>query len=401
MKFLQNLLRWRVFLGFNLAIFLLKCLFSYLTNFSGNTAEDWAIANNLTNYGIYAEFLNVGATAYKLPIYPLFITIFINIFGENAQAVVTIVQHILYFFIPFLLFDLMRLLRYDRAGVLAGYLFILSPSYFFYSNVIEATNLFIPIFLLWLREFILIYQQKSNGKGYLFGGLTALLFLTQVVAVPFAILLFGYAVYRRRIGVSFLWQWAMVFCFAYSPWVIRNYTAFDKIILTKTPFWQNIYYGFTPDANVWEQTKLIPMDRAEAIEQQRKVTDELTMEHIYKTEVMAYTKGSPKPFIQKAMQNALLLWYVPARYFYDNSPKILIGRKMYLIALNLTTIFALIFLYHQNRKHFYWAIILMLSFTLPYMIGHASNTRFKLDFEWSQLLIIAVFICNKWRILRN
>jgi hypothetical protein len=46
--------------------------------------EDYTIAVNLIKYHQYSEFINLGSTAYKLPIYPLFVSVFVYLFNSEA-----------------------------------------------------------------------------------------------------------------------------------------------------------------------------------------------------------------------------------------------------------------------------------------------------------------------------
>ena len=86
---------------------------------------------------------------------------------------------------------------------------------------------------------------------------------------------------------------------------------------------------------------------------------------------------------------------MPSRYYYDNSLKIIFGRKIFVCLLNVFTILSLIYLYKNNKKLFYLSILVFINFTMPYAIGHAFNTRFKLDFEWVQYFIVSCFVIYK------
>ena len=99
-KFLNNLVKVKTFLAFNLIIFIAKIFYSIHNNFSTNYFEDWSIANNLAKFGVYSEFMEVGSTAYKLPIYPLFLSSVIYFFPKNSTEIIIILQHVLFFFIP-------------------------------------------------------------------------------------------------------------------------------------------------------------------------------------------------------------------------------------------------------------------------------------------------------------
>ncbi len=124
--------------------------------------------------------------------------------------------------------------------------------------------------------------------------------------------------------------------------------------------------------------------------------DEFTMEKVYEMEVKDIVKKNPYISLKKAFANALMLWYVPSRYFYDNSLSILLGRKLYVIILNLISCICLFQLYKLKKWNLlFFSLLLFINFTVPYMIGQAAMTRFKLDFEWYQLFLTSYFLYYK------
>ena len=390
-KFLNNLVKVKTFLAFNLIIFIAKIFYSIHNNFSTNYFEDWSIANNLAKFGVYSEFMEVGSTAYKLPIYPLFLSSVIYFFPKNSTEIIIILQHVLFFFIPIFFLLISKIFNAEKIGIVTAYFFIFSPAYFFYSNVIEATNVFVQIILIWFFFYLNIYKgiYKTNFQYVLFSIITALLFLTQIVIVPLAVFLVLYLLVSKKIILK---NWIFIFTLAlifYSPWVIRNYIVFDKFIPTKTPVWQNIYLSYTPMVNVLDKVKLVSSKNEIKTFQMRKHISEFEMEKIYKKETLKVLKGKQEIVLLKMIQNTVLLWYVPSRFFYDNSFKIVFGRKIFVILLNIFTISALFILFKNNKKLFYLSIIVFINFTFPYAIGHAANTRFKLDFEWYQYFLVA------------
>lgn len=178
-KTLDNLLTIKIFLIVNSLILVAKVFYSFDFNFPGESFEDFRIAQNLRQNGIYAEYMAIGPTAYKLPLYPLFLSFFIWLTGDYAKEFIVLSQHLIFFFVPILIISLFRIFQKEKHGLIAAYIFIFSPAYFFYSNVIEVTNLFVPIFLLWIYFFLKVYVGSLGEFGLLFFGfLTALLFLT-------------------------------------------------------------------------------------------------------------------------------------------------------------------------------------------------------------------------------
>ncbi|WP_370897749.1 hypothetical protein [Chryseobacterium gossypii] len=393
-KIIDFLLQYRVFIFFNLLVFIAKIGYSYKSGFNGLTFEDWDIANNLVKYGTYAEFINVGPTAYKLPLYPFFLAFFIYFFGENAKAAVIISQHIIYFFIPLMFILITGIFDKKKIGIITGYLFIFSPAYFLYSNTLEITNVFIFIFLTFLYCFFLIWKKGySPIRIILLAASAAMLFLSQVVAVPFSLLLIFSLLLFRKVTLKQLILMAGLTGILYSPWVIRNYLVFDRVIISKTPVWQNIHFGYFHEVQIFKPLQKISLQKGTEIRRMRTKTDEFTMEKIYEKEVRDIIKKDPCIAVKKAAANALMLWYVPSRYFYDDSLAIVLGRKIYVVILNLFSVLSLGYLYRKrNWGLFVFSIMLFINFTVPYMIGQAAMTRFKLDFEWFQLFLMAYFL---------
>lgn len=363
--------------------------------------EDASIAINLVKYHTYSEILNLGPTAYKLPVYPLFVSFFIFVFNDNWIIAVVTVQHFLFFFVPFLIVRFCRLYNKEKAGILAGYIFILSPAYFYYPNIIEVTNLFIPLFILWVTSFTkLCFQNNTTKKNLLeisfFSILTAVLFLTQVIIVPIAIIMIAALYFYNKISVKQLIYIFLLASLIYSPWVIRNYYAFDSIVLTKTPMWMNVFYSLTPDVNLLDEVKVISSGEEYSTITSRQYINEFQMEEIYKSKAILALRGKESIFVIKALQNIVLLWYVPPKYFNDNSMAIILGRKVWTVFFNIVTFLYLLKTYREKRIFFMVLMIIFGGFTVPYMIGHAANVRFKLDFEWIQYILTAIYLLHKF-----
>ncbi|GGG61509.1 ArnT family glycosyltransferase [Epilithonimonas arachidiradicis] len=355
--------------------------------------EDFTIAKNIVNHHQYSEFFNLGGTAFKLPVYPYLISIFIWFLGDKALLGLAIFQAVLSFFSPIIIYRILKLFSQEKVGILAGFLFLLSPSYFVYSANIEATNIFISILLLWFYCYFTIWNNKQTAIYlFSFGILTALLFLTQVVIVPLAVLMLIALIILKKLNIRRFILLITVAAIFYSPWVIRNYLVFDRVILSKTPAWQNIYYGFTPNGQLLNSLKLVSKQRDHNLYQMRDEVDELTMEKIYKNEVKKVTEWKPYYFLKKGVSNFVCLYFVPPKYFYDNSLSVVLGRKMYVLIINALSLVALVLLYKRDRNIFFFSLLFFGNFTFPYLIGHAGNIRFKLDFEWYQLILIAYFI---------
>lgn len=396
---LSSLLSYRNLLIANIFIVVLKILYVTMIQKEFLTLEDFTIAKNIVEYHQYSEFVAQGGTAFKLPVYPFFISFFLWLLGSHALLAIAITQAILSFFTPVLLYKIIRMFGNEKMGIISGFLFLLSPAYFLYPGIIEASNIFISILLLWFYLYFRIWftVEIKNTSIVMLGIVTALLFLTQVVIVPLCCLMLLALLVLKKITLKHFSCLLLVTGLLYSPWVIRNYGVFDKVVLSKSPAWQNIYYGFTEKGQLLDDLKLIPFERDHYLYQMRDEVNEFAMEETYKKEVERVTHGKPHYFIKKAASNFLCLWFVPPKYFYDNSLSVLMGRKVYVVILNLMTIVSLVFLYKRSRLLFWFSLLFFANFSFPYMIGHAANMRFKLDFEWYQLILASFLV---WELSR-
>jgi len=374
-------------------IFILKVVFSAKSGFKAEHFEDWSIAENIAAYGKYAMNMRFDSSAYKLPVYPLFLSAYMKVFGTGPATVwIIITQHLFYFLIPVLLIGIFQNFRSKEAGFMAAYFFIFSPSYFYYSNIMEATNIFLPLFIGWIYMYSVIWRKGVSNRGLIiFSMLTAIVALTQVVAVPVMALLGVVLLVSRKISLPKIMVVVSLSALCYAPWVIRNYITFDTVILSKSPVWQNMYLGYIPDYQI--------LDYSFVSEQHKKETfarisqyNEFEDEGIYRSEVEKIIRKDHWAPVKKAVNNIISLWFVPKKYFDDNSLSVVIGRKLYVMILNIALLISLVYFFRRNRMLFFVLILVFAGFTFPYLIGHAANIRFKLDFEWVQTSVIALWM---------
>jgi hypothetical protein len=392
-------LNWKSFLVFNILIFVVKIVFSAYNNFNVELFEDWSIARNLATHEMYSWNLKYGSSAYKLPFYPLFLSFFIKCFGLfKAVKFIIITQHIFYFFIPIIIIKIFENFNLKIAGFISAYLFIFSPAYFYYSNILEATNIFILLFAVWLYFYSLFWTQNivAFQKIMIFSIVTAFVALTQVVAIPIMGGMILLLIFYKKVSLKNIFTVLCVAMLVYSPWVIRNYITFDKIIISKSPVWQNVFLGYIPDYQILPNNHFLTEEEKKVVFKKTAANDEFVSEKIYEKEVSKIVKADKFAPLKKGLNNFISLWFVPKKYFDDNGISILIGRKIYVLFINLLLLISLIYFFKNNKVFFLFCSVLFLGFTFPYLIGHAANVRFKLDFEWIETSIISLFLFLKY-----
>lgn len=392
-------LNWKSFFVFNILIFVAKIFFSVYNNFHAEWFEDWSIARNLATLEIYSWNYKFGSSAYKLPLYPLFLCFFMKCFGLlNAAKFIIIAQHIFYFIIPVIIIKIFENFNLKTVGFLSAYFFIFSPAYFYYSTIIEATNLFILLFAIWLYWFSICWTQTyiSFNKIMIFSVITAFVALTQVVAVPVMGVMTLFLIFYKKRSLKDIFTVACIAVLVYSPWVIRNYITFDKVIVSKSPFWQNVFLGYIPDYQILPDNHFLTEEEKKIVFKKTAAHNEFVNENIYKEEVLKIVGKDSFAPIKKGLNNFISLWFVPKTYFDNNGLPILIGRKLYVIFINLLLLISLVYFFKNDKKIFLFCCILFAGFTFPYLIGHAANIRFKLDFEWIETSVISLFLFRKY-----
>lgn len=392
-------LNWRSFLVFNTLIFVAKIIFSAYSNFNAELFEDWSIARNLATHEIYAWNLKYGSSAYKLPLYPFFLSFFIKCFGVfKAIKFIIIVQHIFYFIIPLIIIKTFGNFNVKTAGFLSAYFFIFSPAYFYYSNILEATNLFILLFAVWLYIYSIFWTRAviPFQKIISFSIVTAFVALTQVIAVPIMGVMILLLLFYKRLSLKNTFIVACLAILVYSPWVIRNYITFDKIIISKSPVWQNVFLGYIQDYQILPNNHFLTEKDKKIVFKKTAANNEFVSEEVYKEEVMKIVEKDQFAPIKKGLNNFISLWFVPKTYFDNNGLSILIGRKLYVVFINLLLLISLIYFFRNNKRIFLFCCIIFGGFTFPYLIGHAANIRFKLDFEWMETSVISLFLFFKY-----
>ncbi|WP_228384321.1 hypothetical protein [Chryseobacterium soli] len=166
--------------------------------------------------------------------------------------------------------------------------------------------------------------------------------------------------------------------------------------MSKSPVWQNIYLGYVSEYQILPDNHFITEQDEKKIAVHIGENDEFVGEQIYENEVHKIIEADQWAPLKKGINNLISLWYVPKRYFDDNSLSILVGRKAYVMIINILLLLSLLYFFKNNKSLFLFLCVVFAGFTFPYLVGHAANIRFKLDFEWIQNSVIALFIFLKY-----
>lgn len=361
-----------------------------------HAVEDFNIALHLAHgdgfaYGGFENDWHL--TAMKAPAYPLFLAVFITLFGEASKLVIVLAQHALFAFLPIAFLRIGKVLEVEQLGKLAALLFLLHPSYFYYPTVIEATNLFIPLSLLWLELLVRIVK-VANGARMLagLGLLSGTLILTQPIAlVP---IMLSILILLRSCVKSLMLIFAMMLL-PIALWTARNWLVFEKVIPTKSPFYMNLYVGLLPEYTGLNCFEFLDSTKVQQIDSLHNVLDDVKMEAHYKEAFIMTVKEKPMRYAQKTCWQAMLFWLVPPRYFEQMSIQFVLVRVLPVALINVLFVLGSARLWKQHRGVALALVLTLLYFTMVYALTHVANIRFKLDIEWLELFACATVLQMK------
>lgn len=366
-----------------------KIVISLLCKVKVPLVEDYNIAANLVSGVGYVLDPALGPTAIKAPGYPLFLSFFLAIFGVKAVWSVAIAQHLLNACYPLLTFKICRKIMSPQAAFLAGVLWLLHPSYVYYSFAMEATNLFLFVALVWLWRYVNALQDLARfdlKQALVLGVLSAACYLVQPVsAVPIAGALL-YLLFRARFSSAA----ALLLAGAISvtPWTIRNYLVFGKIITGKSPFYMNLYSGFLTPSYGRKEFEILDYQTVVRIQSLATKLNDVAMEEHYKAVVLPLIRAHPGLYLKKCLWQAAVYWYVPPLYFDNYTLPFIVGRRIPSALCDLAFLVTAAVLFRRNKKLFVAYVGIMAYFTLVYAATVTFNIRFKLDNEW--LIFIAI-----------
>lgn len=345
--------------------------------------EDYKIAENIVLGNGYSEYKHLGPSALKAPLYPLFLSVFIYLF-DDPKKIIVIFQLVLFTIISIPFYNSLKRISGKNAAFIISLIYLLYPSFLIYPFKIESTSITIP--LLIIQFYYLIKHIKENKCICYFSIISALMFLHQPLSIIFTLF---YLIYLKNWN-SFA-RVIIAIVILSSPWLIRNYKSFDKIIPTKSPFWMNVYVGMDPEVQKVDYDLIKPEEKKK-LDSLRMAINDVDLEEEYKKLVKPIILNNHQVYLKIIINNVRQFWFIPNKYLDEFNYQFIIGRVIPSLILNILTVYCLILLFNQNKKIFYLILFFYLLYTFPYAITHASNIRFKLDIEWTQIaLLITIF----------
>lgn len=292
--------------------------------FGLRTIYSWPILHNEYGFGLGDDFhyyeiaislLEDGQfayenelTAYRLPLFPLFLASLHAIFGTEPYSIwpallgLSAAICVLVYLLGLLVFNW-------RVGLLAASICMVFPDLLLFASFYLTETLFIFLFCASMLVAELLRRTFNSWLALLAGLLLAGLVLTRNQGAPIAVLIGCWLLYLGRNNLRRALP-AVLIMFTtigllWSPWIVRNYLVFDTLIPFTTQA-GNGYYGIYNDeaadfARGWMFARWLAPDALGGL-------NEIEADHAYRALAREWQKEHPGLAVVVALAQAFQFW---------------------------------------------------------------------------------------------
>jgi 4-amino-4-deoxy-L-arabinose transferase-like glycosyltransferase len=290
----------------------------------------------------------------------------IRLFGQDLQ-VVQLLQAVMGGAVCLLVFEIARNISNTRSALFAALTTCFHPWLINWSGYILTESLFVLLITASVAAMVRLMKSRNLRTGIIVGGLFGLTALTRTSGLPaFLLVILAWPLLMKR-GRS---RWlsllvvVMAFTVVYAPWPIRNYIAFERVILTSTDG-----AGLFA-ANQAGQTTLLEIttgndpstDRTFPYPPEAQTVNEVERYEILWSAGLRAVLADVGEFVRRSMVRMWLFWSpgFPTHSTLHNSLNLLFYLPLYLLAGVGMTI-----LFRTGQRHAAFLIlVLFLCFTL-------------------------------------
>jgi 4-amino-4-deoxy-L-arabinose transferase-like glycosyltransferase len=370
------------------------------------TAEYGLVARNLADGKgfVGGGWLGPEApTALNVPIYPMFVALWLRVGGNLPFLGVELTQAVLSASMVYFVAQIALRLSDRLTGLVAGGLVAFYPPLIYFCKQISPAVLTAFAASISLYALLLLMAKQTWTRAVVSGVVFGLALLVEpilLLALPGAILI--EMIFHPKRAKRPLWgkllATAAVCGLVLLPWVVRNYVVFDQWVPLKTSFGLNLWLGNNPNATGILYTLAgEPMQSTLPPEVGSHLA---TLNEAQRYSTLAETARSwiqdnPQRFLQLTAKRIGYMWWISPTYQITTQnitePQFFYTARAWIqavvLALGLVGGGAALM---RNRHLLVQCVWWLVAFTLPYAITVAGNTRYRLPAE-SMLLILVAF----------
>ena len=301
---------------FFLTIFLLSLLSrSIIAYYYGDRTleNEWSIlVNNLYNFGVFS-LLRFGdlfvPNLWMPPIYGYFIYLHTIFFGIGQSLVISVIisQIIISSFTPIIFYKITSTFFNKNLSLIGTLIFSLFPIIVFSASQISSVTIYLFLLLIFFYFFLEFCSSQAYRLAVLIAAISGILILTRrdFVLIYFFSIFFSYFFFKVNLKkILFI---IMITIITISPYLIKNYLVFDKIII-HSGFGYNVWKAYNPNAKaegyyIQSDDLKIKLDKIE-----KNVFYRINEDKVYLTKAKHYIKDEPSKYF-KLFLNRIFSYY--------------------------------------------------------------------------------------------
>ena len=253
------------------------------------------------------------------PIYGYFIYLHALIFGIEEKLVISVIisQIIISSLTTLIFFNIVTFFFKREISILGSIIFCFFPIIVFSSSQISSVTIYLFLFLLFIFFLLKLTKNKSNLLILSIGIISGILVLTRrdFILIYFFSLIYFFLFFRmdwKKILLT-----TLVLAITISPYLIRNYIAFDKIIL-HSGFGFNVWKAYNPKAKV-EGYYIEEEELISKIENVKKdVNYRINQDKIYLKEAKKYILDDPIKYFKLFLKRIYSFYFLDLNSTYEN-----------------------------------------------------------------------------------
>tara|TARA_B100000945_G_scaffold284731_1_gene254557 strand:- start:8208 stop:9392 length:1185 start_codon:yes stop_codon:yes gene_type:complete len=373
-------------------------LFSIYFFGDSNLDNEWGIILlNWEKEGVFGYRIIEGQIVPNIfmpPLYALFLAL-INYFINDIEIlpkVVLYIQLILSTISVFIIYRILTQLFSKRVVFLSSFVFSFFPLNVY--SVSQISSITLQVFLLSIFFYFIISFDRSKKNKYLIGfsASSSLLILLRAEFILFFIFSLVF-IYSSKKNLKNLFIASLITLVLISPYMIRNYIIFDKIVITQS-FGYNLWKGNNENLKVdGYYLQLNPELNKKINEIGYDIKYDLLVDKVYEKEAIKFIKNNPSEIIKLYFKKIFAFLFVDLNSSYPQYYNF--AHLMPKILITLTTFFGIYFgirnrIFNYFSSYYFLNLFLLSTFfILP---------RYSLAILPCQIILSAVFF---ERILRR
>jgi len=348
-----------------------------------------------------------GPTALNTPIYPLFLAIWLWLGGPLPFLGVEICQAMISALLIYLTGKIASHFINPTAGLLSSLIVTFYPPLIYFCKQISPA-IFTTFFTIF-SFFVLLYffKKPSRSRAVILGliwGISCLVEPILLYALPGAALLIAISWYRGKL-IKILQKLiiTLLIClFVLSPWTVRNYIVFHRLVLLKTSFDLNFWLGNNPYATGFLYTAsgepmqgTLPKSMLEYLSS----LNEAERYAVLRREAWQWVKSHPFQFLSLTLRRIVYLWLISPTFLITDQNIVepayfYVARGVIQVILLAWALAGSVLAHRKYRTFLGVSVWWLIAFTAPYAVTVAGNTRYRLPVEPILIMLSTVSLCK-------